>query len=298
MAGPARDRWAEWVLRRQHGGKVGMEHTSDSAFLRSLRDRVLGNAGLVGGETVLDVGAGDGLISFGALDLVGEGGRVVFSDVSEDLLDHSRSLAKEMGVLDRCTFLLAPATDLSVLGDGFVDVVTTRSVLIYVDDKRGAFEEFHRVLAPGGRLSIFEPINSFGYPPPPDRFVGYGVAPVQDLARKVSSVYERAQPPRIDPMLNFDERDLFRLAAEAGFDEIHLDYEAGIRTGYAHGEEPPRWEDFLNSSGNPRIPTLREAMQEVLTPREAERFSAHLRPLVEAGEQRLPVAVAYLRAVK
>jgi ubiquinone/menaquinone biosynthesis C-methylase UbiE len=48
-----------------------------------------------------------------------------------------------------------------------VDAVTTRSVLIYVKDKRRASEEFHRVLKPGGRLSIFEPINSFTYPEPP-----------------------------------------------------------------------------------------------------------------------------------
>lgn len=207
-------------------------------------------------------------------------------------------LAEEMGVSERCGFLHAPATDLSALADASVDVVTTRSVLIYVGDKAKAFEEFHRVLAPGGRLSIFEPINSFGYPPPGDRFVGYDVAPVRDLARKVWSVYEHAQPPDTDPMLDFDERDLFRLAGETGFDEIRLEFEASIRTGYAHGDEPPRWEEFLNSSGNPKIPTLGEAMREVLTPAQAELFAAHLRPLVEAGEQRLPVAAAYLRAVK
>ena len=297
MAETARDAWAEWVLHRQHGGRVGMGHTSDSAFLRSLRDRVLGNAGLLGGETLLDVGAGDGLISFGALDLVGEGGRVIFSDVSADLLDHSRALAGEMGVLERCAFLLAPATDLSALGDGSVDVVTTRSVLIYVDDKRRAFEEFHRVLAPGGRLSIFEPINSFAYPTPEDRFVGFYVTPVQDLARKVWSVFERAQPAT-DPMLDFDERYLFRLAGDAGFDEIRLEYEASIRTGYPLDDEPPGWEEFLDSAGNPKLPTIREAMQEALTPEEAERFASHLRPLVEAGEQRYPFAVAYLRALK
>ena len=274
-----------------------MKHTSDSAFLRSLRDRVLGNAGLVGGETLLDVGAGDGLISFGALDLVGKGGRIIFSDVSEDLLDHSRALAGEMGVLERCAFLQAPATELSALEDGSVDVVTTRSVLIYVDDKQRALREFHRVLAPGGRLSIFEPINSFGYPPPPERFIGYDVTPVQDLARKVWAVFERAQPAT-DPMLDFDERDLFRLADDAGFDEIRLEYEASVRTGYLLDDEPPGWEEFLDSAGNPKLPTIREAVQEALTPEEVERFAAHLRPLVEAGEQRYPFAVAYLRALK
>jgi len=63
-------------------------------------------------------------------------------------------------VLGRCEFVHASAEDLSVLEDASVDVVTTRSVLIYVPDKRRTFEEFHRVLKPGGRLSIFEPINN------------------------------------------------------------------------------------------------------------------------------------------
>jgi arsenite methyltransferase len=39
---------------------------------------------------VLDVGAGDGLIAFGAAERVGLNGTVIFSDVSEDLLAHSR----------------------------------------------------------------------------------------------------------------------------------------------------------------------------------------------------------------
>jgi ubiquinone/menaquinone biosynthesis C-methylase UbiE len=54
-----------------------------------------------------------------------------------------------MGVLDRCEFVHASADDLSALEDVSLDVVTTRSVLIYVKDKQRAFEEFHRVLKPG-----------------------------------------------------------------------------------------------------------------------------------------------------
>lgn len=54
----------------------------------------------------------------------------------------------------------SPATALEV-DDGSVDVVAIRSVLIYVEDKRRAFHELHRVLRRGGRLSLFEPINRF-----------------------------------------------------------------------------------------------------------------------------------------
>ena len=266
-------------------------------FLIPVRDRVLRNADLSAGETLLDVGAGDGLIAFGALDHVGNDGRVIFSDISRDLLDHSRSLAREMGVLDRCSFVRAPADDLSAIEDTSVDAVTTRSVLIYVKDKQRVFEEFHRVLKPGGRLSIFEPINSFAYPEPSHLFGGYDVTPVADLAEKVKAVHARRQPPDESPMLDFDERDLLALAERSGFAEVHLSYEAGISPGKA-GDGAPGWETMLRSAPNPLAPTLEEAMAEALAPRETERFVTYLRPLVERGERTSRDAVAYLRAVK
>jgi len=157
MASLARDQWAEW---RRDGGDPELKRAFLD-FIAPVRDQVLDNADLSDGEILLDVGAEDGLIAFGAVELVGADGRVIFGDVSQYLLDHSRALAEDMGVLDRCEFLLAPADDLSALEERSVDAVTTRSVLIYVEDKRRAFEEFYRVLKPGGRLSVFEPISSF-----------------------------------------------------------------------------------------------------------------------------------------
>ena len=296
MAEQGRDRWAAWLLERRHGGNPeDLKATMD--FLIPVRDRVLGNAALTGGETLLDVGAGDGLIAFGALDLVGEEGHVIFSDISQDLLDHCRSVALQMGVIDRCEFVRAPADDLSVLEDASVDAVTTRSVLIYVKEKRRAFEEFHRVLKPGGRLSIFEPINNFTHPEPPHLFGGYDTTEFADLADRVKSVYASRQPVAECPMLDFDERDLFDLAERAGFEEIHLSYEAKTVPGNL-GDGARDWETALRSAPNPLAPTLGEAMAEALTPEEAERFAAHLRPLVERGERRSRDAVAYLWTVR
>src|SRR5918993_5866788 len=110
MTEPVRDQWAEWLLERRFGGDPGQRESLLEGLI-PWRDRILENAAVQGGEALLDVGAGDGLIAFGALDLVGEDGRVIFSDVSQDLLDHSRDLAQRSGVLDRCDFLLAPADD-------------------------------------------------------------------------------------------------------------------------------------------------------------------------------------------
>ena len=54
----------------------------------------------------------------------------------------------------------------------------------------------------------------------------------------------------------------------------------------------------MNSSGNPKIPTIGEAMDQALTPEERERFAEHLRPLVEEGRGVWRMAHAYLTAVK
>jgi ubiquinone/menaquinone biosynthesis C-methylase UbiE len=128
--------------------------------MHPVRDRVLANASVEAGDVLLDVGTGSGLIAFGALPLAGEQGRVIFSDVSETLLEHCRREAAERGVAERCRFLVASADDLVGVEDDTVDAVTTRSVLMYVEDKARAFRELFRVLRPGGRVSIFEPTAS------------------------------------------------------------------------------------------------------------------------------------------
>jgi len=57
---------------------------------------------------------------------------------------------------------------------------------------------------PGGRLSIFEPINRFGRSADGRRFLGYETGPVEEVIAKVRRVFERLQPPDTDPMMDFD----------------------------------------------------------------------------------------------
>jgi arsenite methyltransferase len=284
-----RDIWAEWLAERRYGGDPEVRERM-RAELVPVREKVLDRAGLAEGETLLDVGCGEGMIGFGALER--GAGHVVFSDISDDLLDFCREAAKALSVSERCSFVKAGAAELAGVADSSVDVVTTRSVLIYVPEKADCFREFLRVLRPGGRFSCYEPINRFGMEKRTQGFWGYPSDGLSDLADRVEQVYAEIQPPD-DPMLDFDERDLVRLAEEAGFFPIELELQAEIRA-----IEPRPWDAFLHSSGNPKIPTIAEAMDQALTPEERVRFAAHLRTLVEQGKGVWRMAHAYLKAVK
>ncbi len=292
MAESQRDIWSEWLLNRRFGGNAErMKAVMDCLY--PVQDKVLHHANLGENETLLDVGCGDGLIAFGAFEKSATV-KVIFSDISQDLLNHAQAIAQKMDVLDRCHFICAPAENLSAISNESVEVVTTRSVLIYVAAKQQAFSEFYRVLKPHGRLSLFEPINRFCSPEPTHIFWGYDVTPVAEIAQKVKIVYHRIQPTDSDPMLDFDERDLITFAEKTGFKEIHLELQVEIKK----KDNDTNWEMVLRTAWNPKIPTLEEAMREALTPTETKTLIAHLRPLVDAKQGVNQSAVAYLWAVK
>jgi arsenite methyltransferase len=272
VAEAALDHWAAWILERRFGGDAEQAERA-LRELSAVRDRVLEGAEISEGDIVLDVGAGDGLIAFGALSLVGESGKVIFADVSQDLLDVSRGLAQDLGEVERCEFMLARAEDLGPLTDESLDVVTTRSVVIYVKEKQRAFDEFHRVLERGGRLSIFEPINSFGFPEPEGWYCGFDVSPVADLAAKVKRAEQRLADD--ETLVDFDEGDLVTFAEHAGFRSVELTYEASVE----HGARPHwladvNWDTFLRIAPNPLASSLGEMIDDALTPRRRSGSSA------------------------
>ena len=93
-------------------------------------------------------------------------------------------------------------------------------------------------------------------------------------------------------MVDFDDRDLVRLAEQAGFADVRLDLRVTVRKRRAAAP----WDRFLRQSGNPNLPPLAEMLERALSPAELAAFTAHLRPLVEAGLGEERRAIAYLSA--
>ena len=289
----AQDQWSTWLLETRFGGDAA-SMSRGMAQLYAVRDQILKDANIRDGDTLLDVGCGDGLVAFGALDRVGDAGRVIFSDISVPLLEHCRELAAAEGAENRCTFIQASAEDLTVIRDATVDVVTTRSVLIYVRDKQRSFRELHRVLRPGGRVSLFEPINRFNatYTLEDDWWAAKGT-PVETLAIRLRDHFQNLQPLDTDPMLDFDAHDLLRACEGAGFHHCHLTYHVLITP-----SPPGNWDAMINTPGNPNIPSISAAMDDIFSTEERALFEAHTRRVVQRGGRVSRLAVAYLTARK
>lgn len=120
-------------------------------------------ADLKEGETVLDLGAGAGIDAFLAATKVGDHGRVIGVDMTEDMVAKGSLLAREHGY-DNVEFRLGYIEQLPV-DSGTVDVVISNCVINLTPDKLASFKEVHRVLKPGGRILIADLVTAGDLPP-------------------------------------------------------------------------------------------------------------------------------------
>ncbi len=261
--------------------------------LAKLRDRILDGAGVHPGDTVLDVGTGQGLLGIGALARNAPDGRVIFSDISEPLLADCRA-AGQASAMTRSSFVVASATDLSSIESGSVDVVVERAVLLFIEDRARALAEYHRVLRPGGRLSLGEPLNAWMGVDRPGYVWGYDVTEVIDLERKLHAVDEALNAPAGALVRGFDDRDLVTMARTAGFRRVDVQTDLQLAP-------PPARDDldvFLDTAPNPLASTTRSLIDVALTREEAVRFVAALRDALRDGRGERRQAMTYLRASK
>jgi ubiquinone/menaquinone biosynthesis C-methylase UbiE len=117
--------------------------------LEPAHTHLLALAALQGGERVLDVACGTGLVSFRAAASVGPEGAVLGTDLSENMVECARAMAAQPH-LRHTTFARMDAEDLR-LPDGTFDVALCALGLMYVPHPVRALQEMSRVLKPGGR---------------------------------------------------------------------------------------------------------------------------------------------------
>lgn len=297
------DPWSEWLLYRRHGGDARLEQSVHADTMK-YADRVLDGARLEPGMRLADIGTGDGLVALRAIERIGPSLQVLMTDISASLLDRAQALAAARGVRRQCEFLQGPADALTGIADGCVDAVTTRAVLAYVAEKPAALREFHRILRPGGRLSICEPImrdealevcllkrivdaqrQLHG---PDDPFLSM-------LLRWRSTQYpDTLEKVQETPITNYGERDLVRYALDAGFTGIHLEFHIDTQT-----FDAPAWDAVLNLSPHPLAPPLSFVLEKYFTPGERRFFESRLRELLEGGHRRFTTSrIAWLTAGK
>jgi ubiquinone/menaquinone biosynthesis C-methylase UbiE len=221
---------------------------------------VLDGARIEAGQAVADVGAGTGLLALGAVERVGPEGDVIALDISVDALEELRANTTAANI----SYLVGQA-DVLPLRDASIDAVLTRSVLIYVDDKAEAAREFERVLRPGGRVSLFEPINSRNL----RLWQAVDLSPLGELAERLQEWTERLYANPADPMLNFDATDLERFFTDAGFTEVAVDL--------VTSENEVEGDRYLNQVGAPGRPTILERWAGDFTPDEVAKLAEFVR---------------------
>jgi demethylmenaquinone methyltransferase / 2-methoxy-6-polyprenyl-1,4-benzoquinol methylase len=226
---PDEARWRGWLR-----GIFDRTATDYDAIERAMafgsgpwyRNRALRQGGLARGMSVLDVGMGTGLVTLEAIRIVGDPALVTGVDPSPGMVAAARLPA---GVQTR----IGSAEELPC-DDAAYDFLSMGFALRHVSDLSQVFDEYFRVLKPGGRLCVLEitrPRHALGVAllkaymrgvvPLIARLVGRQAESVE-LMRYYWDTIEACVPPDA----------VMAAIGQAGFADVRRDVELGIFSAY------------------------------------------------------------------
>jgi len=104
------------------------------------------------GQTVVDLGSGAGNDVFVARSFVGDTGKVIGIDFTNEMIDKANRNKAKLGYTN-IEFKLGEIEKMP-LEDNTTDIVLSNCVLNLVPNKQNAFNEIFRILKPGAKFSI------------------------------------------------------------------------------------------------------------------------------------------------
>ena len=208
-----------------------LEENSAEAYERYLVPAIMApsaaqlveRVGLRGGERVLDVACGTGVVAHHAAARVGPVGAVTGLDLNEGMLTVARAQARDV------SFVQGDAAAMPFADDTF-DAVLCQHALAFVPDRGAVLREMRRVLAPGGRLGLV---------------VGRSVARNRVYAALAESLDRHAGAEAgammRSPFPDWSVAELHGAIAEVGFTDVRVTIAvAGVR--YTSAEAVVRYE--------------------------------------------------------
>jgi SAM-dependent methyltransferase len=187
--------WRRW-LHVVEGAEGGLRHSARLLELARIRP----------GASVLDVGGGYGEPGLAAARVAGPTGRVVCTDISQELLALARERALEAG-LDNIDFIEADAEQLH-FDSGSFDAIVSRAAIMFLPDVPGTLARLRSFLKPHGRFaaSVWGDMSKV-------QFAAAGSIIAGELGLQLPT----GQP---GPFALADPRRLEGLVLEAGFQEV------------------------------------------------------------------------------
>ena len=191
------------------------------------RKRMLREAGLAPDHKVIDVACGTGAVTRQIAKVLAQGrGRVV-------AVDPSRGMLQQAMTLDGVEFHEGHAEALPVESQSF-DFLSMGYALRHVDDLNRTFQEFHRVLKPGGTALILEvstPQTQWGFRlarayfrhiAPTSTWVATGSTDAREMMRYYWETIEACVPPE----------KIISSLRNSGFQEVERKVELGVFSAY------------------------------------------------------------------
>jgi len=139
-----------------------LEHVPEEAIMGLGCGNPTAIADLKAGEVVLDLGSGAGVDVFLAANKVGSTGRVIGVDMTEEMIDKAKNIARDHGY-HNVEFRLGEIEKLPV-EDESVDVIISNCVINLSPDKSKVFQEAYRALKSGGRLTVSDIVSEGALP--------------------------------------------------------------------------------------------------------------------------------------